>query len=173
VRVLLVLAAALSACASDTRPPATPPPPAPKAAEPDATPAPVADAPEPSGPCHRRHIENAVLLAAPTGERMSIADLLAQKPRAKRITSEGWVVSRRICPPCPEGSECKPCDDNVWLSATRNTGIKQPITETLDLEIQTNASEHLEMYQRYEVTIWTCPHPTRFETELRGYRKLD
>jgi hypothetical protein len=51
----------------------------------------------------------------------SVSELKAAKPKAGRaFWVEGFISKTYVCPPCPEGAQCKPCmKDNVVLSQTK------------------------------------------------------
>jgi hypothetical protein len=65
----------------------------------------------------------AVLLlsgSAHAGQKIySISELKSAPPKSGRCWVEGYVAKVYVCPPCPEGKQCEPCDKpNVVLSAT-------------------------------------------------------
>jgi len=46
-----------------------------------------------------------------------VAQLRASKPVLNSVHRvRGWVVKKFSCPPCPPGSNCKPCEDYAVLS---------------------------------------------------------
>jgi hypothetical protein len=175
------LSLVLAACAASPAPPGlVSVPAAAGAADPEpADPAPadtarVDPAPAPTESCSA-FPSDAELQRGEPGTPITIEQLIASHPASGRFTVEGYVQARHACAPCPEGAECKPCEESVWLSSAAGA-YKGPMSLEHDLSIRVPDAARLELLGRYAITVVLCarhqegrPLP---DLATRGYRRL-
>jgi hypothetical protein len=108
--MLLCLLALGAACSPGAAPTPTQEPPSPAAPAPTTPPQNAPATPSPPVPLPA--VQRDAAFAGP-----SISDLNAKRPTSGRFTLLGYVSKVYLCPPCPQGAQCKPCmGDNIVLS---------------------------------------------------------
>lgn len=118
-------------------------------------------------------IAPATIAAQPAGDVTSWETLRKGIAPGQRLLVEGYAVDWHVCPPCPEGATCKPCESFVVLADSAMAGVKQPLTADLDLWVMSGDPEALGRGVEVRVVIDGCagrsPVTTGAHVELRGW----
>lgn len=91
-------------------------------------------------------------------ETLTVNEIRELDPTSGSFTIVGYISNRFTCPPCPEGSVCKPCmPDNVIVSETYDPDTKYTdhanhVTVLLPSNKKPEETE-LTVGRRYELTI--------------------
>lgn len=93
--------------------------------------------------------------------------------------TEGFVISKQICPPCPRGVQCAPCaPESITISEENETLQIVPLTEKdRELVVYTQDLDRFELGSKYRFTIkftyYQAAHRRRgVMAELVKYKSL-
>ena len=73
-------------------------------------------------------------------------------------TTQGYVVFKYTCPPCPDGALCKPCmEANVIISETNTVLENYTRLSDSELVVYTDKVDELELGKKYYLIVSTQP----------------
>ena len=73
--------------------------------------------------------------------------------------TEGYVVYKSFCPPCPEGAMCKPCPPQSIVISEQNTLIEgnsffvDRTEKNIDMILNVNYADQFELGKKYKFSI--------------------
>ena len=110
-------------------------------------------------------------------EFYSIRDLKNKNLDVGFYDTEGYVVKKYECPPCPAGAQCKPCMRNNVVISENNIPLETYSLSNTELIIFVDYSQRFEMGKKYRFSIKLLDSKTTGESindvELVGFNPLE
>ncbi|MFA6432339.1 MAG: hypothetical protein WCV82_00775 [Candidatus Paceibacterota bacterium] len=107
----------------------------------------------------------------------SIHELKEKSLQPGSYNTEGYVVKRYECPPCPAGAQCKPCMRNNIVISENNIPLKTYNLSNTELVIFVDYSQRFEIGKKYRFSIKLLDSNTTDEAindvELVGFNQLE
>jgi hypothetical protein len=93
---------------------------------------------------------------------MTVTEFIAAKPAVGEYALLAYVIDVYVCPPCPPGTECKPCiPDNITIADNPpRAGIPGGVDgEKLRVYITSEEAANLVIGKRYQIHLQAGPSP--------------
>lgn len=104
----------------------------------------------------------------------SIGDIKQRNLAIRTYNTEGYVVKRYECPPCPPGAQCKPCmKDNIVISENNKLLDTYTLTNS-EIIVFANNPKQFELGKKYSFSVKLLDSKSTNEPindiELVGYK---